>query len=600
MLREDVPGDQRLVAYVVPSESAGQEDVFLDDQTSEWELVYSEAVADTGDATLTDTAPVNPVERILSWTNTAISKVESDEWMAHTLSAVQALRPRRVLEIGCGTSELLFHIAPDCERYHATDLSQAALDFVRREADARGLDYVTLEQREAHDFEGVEEGGYDTVIISSVVQYFPDVEYLLRVLEGAAKRVAPGGTVYVGDVHSLPYLHALLVWLQLRDAAPEASTAELWTRVLKRLEQPNMFYIDPALFATLRTRIPSLRRAEVRLRRGHAVNQPTKFNYDVVLHIGGPEVWEEPVEWVDWSEEGLSLDALTERLDTGEDVVAVTNIPNARQQDAASAAAWMAANEAPSTVGALLHQLAESGAAIDPEDLWALGEARGYTVHLAPSPSAEGGFDAAFVRSEEDVITFPIERDSVADRPWNRYGNDPRGSGASDTLGPALRQYVRERLPSYMVPAHIVVLPALPLTRNGKVDRAALPPPDEHRPELAGDYVAPRTEEERALAGIVAEVLRLDRVGVHDNLFEIGADSMLVFQISARAQTKGLKLVPRQFFHSQTVAELAQVAHEAEQAAAIEVAALREQIQKMSPEQVSEMLAKKRAERERR
>ena len=100
----------------------------------------------------------------------------------------------------------------------------------------------------------MEEGGYDTVIISSVVQYFPDVEYLLRVLEGAAKRVAPGGTVYVGDVTSLPYLHALLVWLQLRDAAPEASTAELWTRVLKRLEQPNMFYIDPALFATLRTR----------------------------------------------------------------------------------------------------------------------------------------------------------------------------------------------------------------------------------------------------------------------------------------------------------------------------------------------------------
>jgi len=131
------------------------------------------------------------------------------------------------------------------------------------------------------------------------------------------------------------------------------------------------------------------------------------------------------------------------------------------------------------------------------------------------------------------------------------YVADPDGSLEAETLRAALLQ----SLPDYMVPQRLILLPALPLNANGKVDRKALPRPDFN--EQTG-YEAPQGETESRLAAIWAEVLRLERVGRHDNFFELGGDSILSLQIVARAHEQGLPLTPRQLFQSQTVAELAQ------------------------------------------
>ncbi len=125
-----------------------------------------------------------------------------------------------------------------------------------------------------------------------------------------------------------------------------------------------------------------------------------------------------------------------------------------------------------------------------------------------------------------------------------------------------LRQSLRERLPDYMVPVAFVTLDALPLTSNGKVDRRALPAPEQ--PGAGKEYVAPRTREEEILAAVWAQVLRLPRVGVNDNFFELGGDSILSVQIAARARQAGLLLSTRQVFEHQTVADLARHAKAAE------------------------------------
>ncbi len=140
--------------------------------------------------------------------------------------------------------------------------------------------------------------------------------------------------------------------------------------------------------------------------------------------------------------------------------------------------------------------------------------------------------------------------------------------------GPELRAFLRERLPEYMIPALFMVLPALPLTANGKVDRAALPAPVPERPELAGGAAAPRNEVEERLATIWAEVLRVPCVGIHDNFFELGGDSILAIQIVARARRVGLLLEPRHVFEQQTVAELAAVAGQGEGQAAVQEAVI--------------------------
>ncbi|HEX9314155.1 MAG TPA: amino acid adenylation domain-containing protein, partial [Actinomycetota bacterium] len=130
--------------------------------------------------------------------------------------------------------------------------------------------------------------------------------------------------------------------------------------------------------------------------------------------------------------------------------------------------------------------------------------------------------------------------------------------------GPALRAFLGETLPDYMVPSAFVALDALPLNPNGKLDRRALPAPDPGAGAAAG-YLAPRTETEAVLAGIWAEVLGAERVGVEDNFFELGGDSILSIQVVSRARQAGLSLMPRDLFVHQSIASLAANAADATQ-----------------------------------
>jgi amino acid adenylation domain-containing protein/non-ribosomal peptide synthase protein (TIGR01720 family) len=119
-----------------------------------------------------------------------------------------------------------------------------------------------------------------------------------------------------------------------------------------------------------------------------------------------------------------------------------------------------------------------------------------------------------------------------------------------------LRAFLAEKLPEYMLPSHFVPLKALPLTANGKIDRQALPAPDEVKPEIQG-FVAPTTPAEIALAKIWSELLGVEKVSIHDNFFELGGDSIISIQAIARANQVGLRLTPKQIFEHQTIAKLA-------------------------------------------
>ncbi|WP_144569749.1 non-ribosomal peptide synthetase, partial [Bacillus pseudomycoides] len=122
------------------------------------------------------------------------------------------------------------------------------------------------------------------------------------------------------------------------------------------------------------------------------------------------------------------------------------------------------------------------------------------------------------------------------------------------------RDYLKAELPSHMVPSGFVMMEAIPLTANGKVDREALPVPEER--EIESNCVAPRNGKEETLATIWKQVLGIKKVGIHDNFFEIGGDSILSIQIVSRAKQAGLHLTPKQMFEHQTIAELAQVVKE--------------------------------------
>lgn len=119
-----------------------------------------------------------------------------------------------------------------------------------------------------------------------------------------------------------------------------------------------------------------------------------------------------------------------------------------------------------------------------------------------------------------------------------------------------LREHLLQSLPEFMIPAAFVILKSLPLTANGKVDHRALPSPEENRPEQMRTYTAPRNEVEEKLASILTKVLKAERIGIHDNYFELGGDSILSIQVLAEARKQGIQFTLQDLFRHQSIFEL--------------------------------------------
>ncbi|MHC5737513.1 non-ribosomal peptide synthetase [Nostoc sp.] len=156
-----------------------------------------------------------------------------------------------------------------------------------------------------------------------------------------------------------------------------------------------------------------------------------------------------------------------------------------------------------------------------------------------------------------------------------------------------LRNFLKTKLPDYMIPGAFVFLEAFPLTPNGKINRRALPAPDADHRNLEVDFVAPRTSTEQELATIWAEVLKLKQVGIHDNFFELGGHSLLATQVISRLREAfSLNFPLRYLFENPTIAELAQkaIAQQIEQAENDAIAQILGEVAQLSEEEVTQQL----------
>ncbi|HKY27538.1 MAG TPA: amino acid adenylation domain-containing protein [Pyrinomonadaceae bacterium] len=601
LAHEDEPGNRRLVAYVVPNRDAAESDLkqnFHADQVSEWQAVWNETYrARVGD----------PTFNIVGWNNSYTGKPvpaeEMREWVDQTVDRILALRPERVLEIGCGTGLLLFRIAPHCQHYHGTDLSKTALDYIRQQlADTQTeLRNVTLTEQTADDFAGLESATFDTVILNSVVQYFPSIDYLVRVLDGATRCLKPGGTIFLGDLRSLPLLRVLHNSVQVHTTLPSLPVRELKRRIHKRIAEEKELVIDPGLFTALRRHFPQITRIDVQLKRGRYHNELTKFRYDVALQIGGESVRRINQHWLDWRIDQLSL-ADTRKLltETTPDILAIRGIPDARLASDLKAMTLLESQPGPQTTGELQAALQKVDQGVEPEDFWSLSKDLPYTVELTRSTvSADGTFEAILRKQSAPYTEVSLEQDMEVDGPWVKFANDPLLGKAARNLQPDLKRVLIKQLPEYMTPSEFIFLNAFPLTPNGKIDRSALPAPDQSRPDLEQPYVAPRTGVERELASIWAEVLRRESVGVKDNFFELGGHSLLATQVISRIRESfKIELPLRNMFESPTVETLARVVEDLQQknrSAPIQPIRSRRRsspnVEQLSPEEIDNLLS---------
>ncbi|PSB59231.1 non-ribosomal peptide synthetase [Chamaesiphon polymorphus] len=178
---------------------------------------------------------------------------------------------------------------------------------------------------------------------------------------------------------------------------------------------------------------------------------------------------------------------------------------------------------------------------------------RGFRIEL-------GEIEANLLKSDAIKEAIVIVRE---DTPGEKVlvGYFVPATGTVDTayaVIPELRQFLKASLPDFMVPTIFMVVEAMPLTPNGKVDRQALPKPDAVRRELAANYLAPRSEMEQEIANIWAEVLKVERIGIYDNFFELGGYSLLAIQIVSRMRKAfSVEILLPTLFEIPTIADLA-------------------------------------------
>ena len=185
-----------------------------DEKVDEWTTLFDETYG---------TGEIGKAPSFVGWnssyTKTPLPEEEMREWLAGTTQRIAALNPDRVLEIGCGVGLLLQQLAPGCQVYRGTDISAAGIAALRRWLAAQqGLQHVELLQRDAARLDDMEPGSFDTVILNSVIQYFPDIDYLVAVLEQAARLVPAGGRIFVGDIRHFGLLPAFHASVQLAQA----------------------------------------------------------------------------------------------------------------------------------------------------------------------------------------------------------------------------------------------------------------------------------------------------------------------------------------------------------------------------------------------
>ncbi|MCX5087583.1 non-ribosomal peptide synthase/polyketide synthase [Streptomyces sp. NBC_00365] len=532
VVREDHPGERRLAAYVVPSLDA---DTSPDEGVADWkdlhELLYSAAGSEGFE------------ENFAGWNSMydglPIPLADMREWREATLDRIRALRPRRVLEIGVGSGLLLSRLAPDCEAYWGTDLSEEAVRALEAQVSAvpELADRVTLLARPAHDLSGLPEGHFDTIVVNSVVQYFPGGDYLTGVLRDAAALLAPSGALFVGDVRNLRLLRTLSAAVErgrVRDEANGDKEA-LRAAVDRAVAWEGELLVDPDYFAAL-----DGLSADIRIKRGTHHNELTRYRYDVVLRPRR-EVLEETPE-SPWPVLG-SLRALDELLGERPHRLRVTGIPNARLADDLAALGALDDSSRP----------AAGPHGVDPESLYETAARHGYEATLTWNGDAEdGSLDAVFAPAGDSPAV-------VHYRPGSGHPltNRPAPFRNVTALMAALRAHAAEYLPDYMVPAAFVPLDRLPVTPSGKLDAAALPVPDLTRLSAGR---APETARERLLCDLYARALEVPSVSVDDDFFALGGDSIVAVQLLILARRAGLELAPRDVFRHRTVTELAAVA----------------------------------------
>lgn len=512
-------GTRRLAAYFVirADRAAGERDRHI----AEWEQVW--------DQTYRETEPEDPVTHAVGWRSSFDGEAYSLNVMAQWANDICAqIRERphaRVAEIGAGTGMIALRLAPHTERYFATDVSAAAIDYLAGVAENDpAMAALRCRAAPAHEAVAAIETPVDAIVINSVTQHLPDAQYLQDLLAACRDRLAPGGQIFVGDVFHrdlAPRYFRRVAEASMPGAGEEAIAAEAARR--EALDQE--LRISPTWFVDVAESIGGLAVYPL-LERGDGGSEMAEFRYHAVFVSGGAEDGGQTLTPKPAPSTLAELERSLRQLTTAG---RWAGLPNAR--------------------------LVNHGG-IDPQRCLALADHLDVRVRLEPNLQDPLAFDVVAWPSDGPEPRGPTASppDPTTRSQWTTH---PALRAIGEALEPEIRAYLSDRLVPAAVPNYLIALPALPLTPSGKLDRRRLPAPVRRRPPLGTAPAPARTETEKRLATLWLRLLALEEVGIDDPFFDVGGNSLLLTRlfvaIRAEFAEAGRDFEPYELLESPTI-----------------------------------------------
>ncbi|SHL87101.1 non-ribosomal peptide synthetase [Mucilaginibacter sp. OK098] len=541
VINEDSNGEKRLFTYVCAKDSWESEinknsnGGLLEEQVNHWREIFDDSYSDN------IPKPADATFNISGWnssyTGLPIPEDEMRQWVDDTVECIKAYKPQNVLEIGCGSGLLLFQIAPNCEYYLGTDFSANAIDQLKPVLKQNDFNNVELQQCDAIAIKSVTERRFDMIILNSVVQYFPDQEYLLQVLKNGLDLLKPGGHFFIGDVRNEQLIEAFRTSVELFKSSKDADAVQMLQKITLNVQQEEELLVNPQFFDVLPAHVPGISGVKTLWKKGRYNNELNKFRYDVVLEKEG-NIKAIITEKIDWNiEKPAPYQLLPMLAGTPLILEGVKNSRVHRELKALEILHSVGKNK-PETSFFDLLDTAETHS-LYPEDFYELRSDIPYKIEVCCSTSNKETFDVYFIPGNDGIPPFYSSgQKNKNSQPLSAYTNHPLRGKFLQKLVPVLKDFLARSLPEYMVPSFFELKESLPLTPNGKTDRALL---TKNAANImvrgASNYVAPGNKDEQELMLIWQSLLNVSPVGIYDNFFDIGGHSLLAVQLINRINT---------------------------------------------------------------
>lgn len=546
VVTEDGKGEKRLFAYVCPeinwennlSTHKHNTNGIIQEQVDQWRKIFNNSYS-------LDLTKKNTTFDISGWnssyTGLAIPENDMKQWVDATVDAITAYQPKNILEIGSGSGLLLFRIAPLCKHYLATDFSSNAIEALHAGLKKEGFDNVELRQGDAIEMASIIDQKFDMVILNSVVQYFPGQDYLLQVLTNGLKLLNPGGHFFIGDVRNESLIEAFQASVEMLKGNGQASTSQLLQQIALNVQQEEELLVDPQFFRLLASQIPEVSGIKILWKKGRYDNELSKFRYDVILQKEGitePTI-QKRISWDTEKPTPQQLLALLKNMPIKP--IMLEGVKNSRvAKEIRTFDKLRSANDKAGTMPFFDMPDNIEKSNFHPDDFFDLELVIPYKIEVSCSLVDKAAFDVSFLPFNSDIPQFylPID-DNKAHQPLISYTNHPLRGKFLQKMVPVLKEYLSQRFPDYMVPSLFEVREALPITPNGKIDRAILTKKSKSIiTRRVSEYSAPSNQQEFELAEIWQTLLNINPVGIYDNFFNVGGHSLLAVQLINQINAK--------------------------------------------------------------